>query len=365
MSFNLSIYPWVFVSKYKGSGQWDHQYIEKPHLSPQEEENLPEGEKNQLLEKRNSFPELPLVNYTSQYGMGCFEGLKAFPQKDGSLKLFRPGQNGLRMARSMEGLKMPVFSKEMFFQAALTLVAKNQKLGFFPSYNPSWEKDNFYDGASIYIRPFTYSEPAIGLGLSQEPWVVMTTTPVSSYFKGGTAKAITTEKVRATRYGTGWIKCNANYVVPTLAKKEAEAQGYMEAIFLDAQEHLYVEEGSSCNIFFLMNSGTLVTPELGDTILPGITRDSILALAKAEGIPTEERKITIHEAMEEGAEVFVTGTAAGVSYLDSITHQGKTKVYNQGKIGDTTFFLQRTLKGIQYGSIEDKMGWMEEARELS
>jgi branched-chain amino acid aminotransferase len=365
MSFNLSIYPWVYTAKFTQGKSWEESYYEKPHKNPEEEKALGQEERNTLYASRNSFPELPLVNYTSQYGMGCFEGLKAFPQKDGSLKLFRPGQNGQRMANSMEGLHMPVYPKELFLKSVRTLIAKNQHMGFAPVYDSAWEKDNFIDGSAVYIRPFTYSEPAIGLGLSETPWVVTVCTPVSSYFQAGTAKAITTKKVRATPYGTGWIKCNANYVVPTLAKKEAEKAGYMEAIFLDSQEHKYIEEGSSCNIFFVMKNGHLVTPELGDTILPGITRASVIALAKEEGITVEERKITIDEAMEEGQEVFVTGTAAGVSFLDSITHNDKVRVYNDAKIGETTFHLQKTLKGIQYGYLADKLGWMEEARDFA
>lgn len=358
--FSLSIYPYVYKAKYSStSSTWNEQYEEKPHKSPQEEAQLKGDALQELLSQRNSFADLPLVNYTTQYGLGCFEGLKAFPQKSGQIKLFRVDMNAKRMAKSMEGLKMPVYPVDMFMNAVKTVVRKNISLGFFPEYQESWEKENFLHGSSIYIRPFAYSEPAIGLGLSFAPWIVIVTTPVGSYFRPGNSKAITTEKVRAFPGGTGWIKCNANYVVPILAKKEAEAAGYMEAIFLDAYEKTYLEEGSSCNIFVLLNSGTLVTPDLSDTILPGINRASVLTIARDLGIKTEERRISIDEAMEDGKEVFVTGTAAGVAHIESISHKGKTKEYAGGKIGETTLALQKTLKGIQYGVMEDTHGWLE------
>lgn len=358
--FTLSILPWAYYARFVDESNWKEEYTLKPHLEPEEEEKLPEDEYAELLRKRNSFPELPLVNYTTQYGMGCFEGLKAFPQKNGSLKIFRPEKNAARMKRSMEGLKMPPFPEQLFLSAVMEVIRRNKELGFAPEYTAEWEKDDFLYGHSIYIRPFSYSEPAIGLGLSERPWVVIIATPVGAYFKPGNSKGITTGKVRAFPGGTGWIKCDANYVVPTLAKKEAEAAGYMEAIFLDAQEQKYLEEGSSCNIFIYLKNGSLVTPELGDTILDGINRSSVLSLADSMGIPTEERKITIHEAMDEGKEVFVTGTAAGVSHIESITHRGKTAEYAGGKPGELTVALRKKLKGIQYGVEEDTFGWMVE-----
>jgi branched-chain amino acid aminotransferase len=356
--FTLEVNPFVYLAQYTEKNEWQEQYIEKPHLTPREEAGLSNGELAGLLAKRNSFPELPLVNYTSQYGMGCFEGLKALPQKDGSLKLFRPDENARRMETSMKGLMMPAYPPALFTAAVKKTVALNKKLGFAPVYDPSWEKDNFADGHSVYVRPFSYSEGAIGLGIPRHPYVVIVTTLVGTYFQAAKPSAVTTEMVRANPKGTGWIKCDANYVSATLAKKKAEADGYMEAIFLDAREGKYVEEGSSCNIFFLLKSGTLVTPALGDTILPGITRKSILVIAKDMGLKTEERRISIAEAMADAKEAFVTGTAAGISYIDSITHKGKTAVFNNGKIGDSTRGLMHALKGIQYGAVSDKYGWM-------
>ncbi len=355
--FTLSIYPWVYIAQSEDTG-WKEEFQEKPHMTPAKEASLDENARAELLAKRNSFPDLPLVNYTSQYGMGCFEGLKAFPQKDGGLKIFRPDENAKRFRNSMEGLMMPGFPEEKFVEGVREIVKRNKEMGFAPVYDPAWEAGDFAEGHAVYIRPFSYSEPAIGLGLSSKPWVIAITTPVGSYFRPGNCKAVTTDKVRAFPGGTGWIKCDANYVVPTLVKKRSEAEGYMEAIFLDAASQKYIEEGSSCNIFFVMKNGSLVTPELGDTILPGITRASTIRIASDLGIHVEERKVTIDEVLDNGTECFVTGTAAGVSYLESITHNGRTKVFNGSAIGETTRTLQTTLKGIQYGAVEDKHGWM-------
>src|SRR5512136_947524 len=156
--FTLEINPWVYLGKCAGDGTWSETYIEKEHLTPEAEAKLPEAEHAALLARRNSFPELPLVNYTTQYGLGCFEGLKAFPQKAGGLKIFRPDGNARRMANSMKGLKMPPFPPEMFVRAVREVVKRNLQLGFAPAYDPAWEKDNFVAGHSVYIRPFTHAE---------------------------------------------------------------------------------------------------------------------------------------------------------------------------------------------------------------
>lgn len=357
--FSLALYPWVYVAQYDGSDGWSGGFREQEHKTPAEEAAMSEDERQALLNRRNSIEGLPLVNYTTQYGFGCFEGLKAFPQKDGSLKLFRPDKNGERMFRSMEGLRMPGFPVDAFVEATVGVVRRNRDLGFAPSYDAAWEKENFLSASSVYLRPFSYTEAGIGLNLSHEPYVVVISTPVGSYFDlDAPSKAITTDKVRATKGGTGWIKCDANYVIPTMEKHAMMEKGYMETVFLDAETKSYVEEGSSSNIFFLLESGVLVTPNLEDTILPGITRESIIQLAKDRGVTVEERRITIDEAMDSAVEAFVTGTAAGIAYLESLTHNGTEKVFRDRKIGDLSRDLLHELKGIQYGAVEDRHGWM-------
>lgn len=363
IGFSLEICPWIYRAQYEDGGAWKEQYIEQPHHTFSAEQTLSPDARDELYLRRNNLPDMPLVNYTSQYGMGCFEGLKAFPQPDGTLKLFRPEENGLRMENSMKGLYMPGFPPDLFLKAARSVVARNQRIGFAPPYDPAWVEDDFQSSSAMYIRPFTYAEPGIGVGISKKPWVVIITTPVGSYFKPGRSHAVTTQRVRANPGGTGWIKTDANYLASALAKKEAEDAGYMEAIFLDATEHRYFEEGSSCNIFFVMKDGTVVTPSLEDTILPGITRRSVLVLAQEMGVKTRERRVSVEEAFDNAREAFVTGTAAGITYFDSLTHNGKTATFGSGKIGETTHSLQKTLKGIQYGQVEDRHRWMIAAQE--
>jgi branched-chain amino acid aminotransferase len=258
----------------------------------------------------------------------------------------------------MEGLFMPGFPEDAFVRACVETVKRNDSLGFTLQYKAAWEKDSFMTADSIYIRPFTLAEGGIGVNISREPWVIIITTPVSAYFSAGKSEAVVTERIRATPKGTGWIKAASNYTIAALAKHEAVEAGFMECVFLDATHRKYVEEGSSCNIFFYLKSGELATPALGDTILPGITRSSIIELARDRNVAVTERQITIDEVFAEARECFVTGTAAGATSIESLTCQGKKVVFNNGKVGELTAELRDTLKGIQYGARPDTKGWM-------
>lgn len=356
-SFSLAIYPWVYSAKFDGT--WREEFAEQRHLSAEAEAALPDQERERLYLERNRFEQLPLVNFTTQYGLACFEGLKAFPQPDGSLALFRPSDNGQRMARSMEGLRMPGYPADTFVRAVRQVVERNRQLGFTPAYDPAWEAADFVTADTVYVRPFSYAESGIGVDLSVNPWVIIVNTTVGSYFSpDGDAAATTTRRVRATPGGTGWIKCSGNYVISALAKKEAEADGCMEAIFLDSGEHRYLEEGSSCNLFAVLSNGTLVTPSLGDTILPGITRRSVMTLAQEEGMAVEERRLPVEEVLDDAVEFFGTGTAAGVAHFGSLTHQGRTATFGDGKIGPRARRFLQQLKGIQFGRLPDRHGWM-------
>ena len=357
MAFALNSYPVVYRAKFCNGG-FTGEYIEKPHKTQQEEAGLEQAEQEALAASRNAYPDMPLVNYTSQYGLACFEGLKALPQKDGGLALFRPDRNAARFYNSMKGLYMPPFPEKDFVAACVEVVERNAALGFRPHYNPGWEKDSFATADSVYIRPFSIAEGGIGVNISREPWVVVITTPVSAYFSSGNFDAVVTERIRATPKGTGWIKAASNYTISAIAKHEAQEAGFMECVYLDAAHRKYVEEGSSCNIFFYLASGELVTPELGDTILPGITRLSIIELARDRNITVSERKIAIEEALDQGKECFVSGTAAGATPITSLTYQGLKTVFNKGKIGDLTAEIRDTIKGIQYGILPDTKGWM-------
>ena len=357
MAFTLSIYPWLHQARYTGEG-WVEQFIEQDHLTPREEAALGKDEWDALAARRNSLPGLPIVNYTTQYGLGCFEGIKAFPQPDGSLKLFRPRRNCARMAFSMEGLRMPAIDETMLLGAITETVRRNKELGFTPSYSDAWEKDVWESADTVYVRPFTFSEPGVGVNLSIKPWVITVCTTVSSYFPPGRSNAVTSRRIRATPGGTGRIKAAANYVISMLAKSEAQDEGYMEAIFLDAENRENIEEGSSCNFFALFPNNRLVTPPLKDTVLAGITRESVITMAEGRGLTVEEDDLSIHRVLDEAVECFVTGTAAGVIPLGALTHKGRTSNFQSLEPDSLSNALLGELKGIQFGAIEDRYGWM-------
>ncbi|MGL4982323.1 MAG: branched-chain-amino-acid transaminase [Treponemataceae bacterium] len=357
MAFSLEMYPISYIASYDDEkNKWKESWFTADTIDFSTLKSLSAEEQEAVYTNRNNFP-LPLVNYTTQYGLSCFEGMKAFPTKDNKVSIFRPDCNAKRFASSMKGLYAPEFPTDLFVKASLEFVRKNAQLGYIPSYDTAWEKDNFANAQAVYLRPFMYSEAGIGVGISRKPYVIICATTVSSYFTKKNSKAITTDRIRATPHGTGYIKCASNYVISTLAKKEAEEQGFMEVIFLDAIEKKYIEEGSSCNIFFQLKDGSLVTPELSDTILPGITRKSIIELALSMNIAVSERKISIDEVFQDVHSCFVTGTAAGITYIESITHNNKEVVFNDRKQSDLSLTLQKTIKGIQYGAIEDQFNW--------
>lgn len=357
MAFNLEMYPIVYMAQYhQQTKRWDEKWHVSDHVALAELQKMNDHERQRIFAQRNNLP-LPGVSYTNQYGYGCFEGMKAFPQKNGGVALFRPQRNAERFANSMRGMMCEPFPPELYLAAIAEFIRKNAELGYVPAYNAQWENDNYSSASAVYLRPFMNSEGAIGVGIAHEPIVIICATTVSSYFKGGNTKAITTKRVRAMPFGTGVLKCSANYVISALAKKEAENAGYMEVIFLDGCERKYVQEGSSCNIFFLLKNGTLITPEIGDTILPGITRSSVIDLARERGITVEERLVTLAEILDNSAECFVTGTAAGLTPIESITHENREHIFNNREIGNLTADLQKELKGIQYGLLTDKNAW--------
>lgn len=358
MSFSLNLYPITYFAKYNLETQtWEENWLKSDDVTYAELAAMPEDERKAILDRRNLM-QLPAVSYTSQYAYGCFEGMKGFPTKNGGVAIFRPEENAKRFYNSMKALYCPPFPVDQFVRASVEFVRRNAELGYVPEYNADWEKTDYADADSIYIRPFMNSEGAIGVGCARQPYVIICATTVSAYFKPGLDGAVITKRVRATPNGTGFIKCASNYVISALAKKEAEDAGFVECVYLDAEEHKYFQEGSSCNLFFVLKSGTLVTPELGDTILPGITRKSVIALAREVGITVEERKISVEEVQQEAVECFVTGTAAGISPMSSLTDlEGKKVVFGDGSEGETARKLQHMLKGRQYGLLEDPNHW--------
>ncbi|MDR0540341.1 MAG: branched chain amino acid aminotransferase, partial [Spirochaetaceae bacterium] len=205
MAFGLTAYPVSYRAHFQDKS-WNEEYLEKAPITGAEEARLSAEEREAIYRERNSYPDMPLTSYTTQYGLAVFEGLKALPQKDGGLAIFRPDCNARRFCNSMRGIYMPAFPEDMFVKAVLETVRRNQKMGHTLAYDPLWGKDHFLSAASLYIRPYAYSEGGIGVNISREPWVIIQCSPVTAYFSPGLDGAVVSERIRATPNGTGALK---------------------------------------------------------------------------------------------------------------------------------------------------------------
>lgn len=292
------------------------------------------------------------------YGQAVFEGLKAFRHADGGIHLFRPEKFYERLATSCARLAIPAPGREIFLESVRTLVAIDAE----------WVPRE--RGQSLYLRPFIFaSESFLGVRVSRQFRYMLIASPVGAYYKGGLkpVKLTTcTEYVRAAKGGLGAAKTPANYAASLLAAEQARENGYAQVIWLDAAERRYLEEAGAMNIFAVIG-GVLVTPPLEGSILPGVTRDSILVLALDFGIRAAERRIAIDEifsAAADGAltEVFGAGTAAVVSPVGEIAHGGKTISVNDGAIGPVAQRLYNAITAIQYGESPDRHGWLAKVR---
>ncbi len=285
------------------------------------------------------------------YGQGLFEGMKAYKWEDGRIAMFRPEMNAERAANGCVRLSMPEIPSSLFLDAVKKVVRDNT------DYIPNTEQ------GALYVRPIIFgSGEGVGVAPSTEYSLIVYVTPVGPYFKGGLTPiklVVTNDYHRAPLKGTGGVKAIGNYVPGMLPSGLAKENGYAEVIYLDAAEEKYIEEVGAANFFAVMN-GKIVTPELTGSILPGITRDSILHLAKNKmGLEVEERRISVDEALDAD-EVFCAGTAAIVAPIGSINYQGKEHIFSEGEIGEITNELYNDLTGIQFGTTNDKFGWMTE-----
>ena len=287
-----------------------------------------------------------------QYCQACFEGLKAYTTKDGRIVSFRPDLNASRMAESARRLVMPPFPEERFIEAVRALVKANKE------YVPP-----FGSGATLYIRPFMIgSNSVIGVKPADEFEFRMFCTPVGPYFKGG-AKPIVLRVCdydRAAPRGTGHIKAGLNYAMSLYAGMEAHAEGYAENMYLDPATRTKVEETGGANFIFITKDGTFVTPK-SDSILPSITRRSLMVVAeKYLGMKVEQREVLLSE-VSEFAECGLCGTAAVISPVGKIVDHGKEICFPSGmeKMGPFTQKLYDTLTGIQMGQIEGPEGWVD------
>ena len=286
-----------------------------------------------------------------QYAQTCFEGLKAYTTEDGHIVIFRPDLNAERMMNSAARLEMPQFPKERFVEAVTKLVEANAD--FVPPYG---------SGATLFIRPYMFgTNPVIGVKPASEYQFRAFCTPVGPYFKGG-AKPITirvTDFDRAAPHGTGHVKAGLNYAMSLHAIVDAHKQGFDENMYLDAGTRTYVEETGGANFIFVTKDGTVVTPK-SDSILPSITRRSILYVAEHYlGLKTEERKVPFSE-VKDFAECGLCGTAAVISPVGKIVDHGNEICFPSGmeKMGPVIQKLYDTLTGIQMGHLEAPEGWI-------
>lgn len=287
------------------------------------------------------------------YGQTVFEGLKAYRTPDGEVQLFRPDANFRRLNHSNERLVIPPVDEDLALEALKKLVDIDR----------DWVPDA--PGTSLYIRPFIIAtEPFLGVHPAKNYLFMIILSPSGSYYKEGInpLKIMVEERyVRAVVGGTGEVKTGGNYASSLIGQINAEKEGYSQTLWLDGVEKRYIEEVGSMNIFFKID-GKVITPALTGSILPGITRDSMIKVLQSKNIPVEERRISIDEVVEAAyngtlEEVFGTGTAAVISPVGELKYLDHRIIINDGKIGEVSQMLYDTLTGIQYGRIEDPFGW--------
>jgi len=288
------------------------------------------------------------------YGQEIFEGLKAYRTADNQIQLFRPIENARRMNRSAERLCMPDLDPEFQVEAMKCLVEVEKE----------WVPRSA--GTSLYLRPTMFGDGAV-LGVHPAPvyHYFIITAPSGAYYARGMAPVrihIEDNYVRAVRGGVGYTKTGGNYAASLKAAAEASAKGFDQVLWLDGRENKYIEEVGAMNMMFVLGD-TLVTPMLEGSILPGITRDSVLTLAKDRGMKVEERRISVEEileAYEAGVlkEAFGTGTAAVISPVGELEYKGRQLIINNNEIGPVAKDLYQTLTAIQNGSAADPHDWI-------
>ena len=286
-----------------------------------------------------------------QYAQTVFEGMKAYTTQDGRIVTFRPDLNASRMADSARRLEMPVFPEDRFIQAVVDTVKAN--VAYVPPYG---------SGATLYIRPYMFgSNPVIGVKPADEYQFRIFVTPVGPYFKGG-VKPLTirvSDFDRAAPHGTGHIKAGLNYAMSLHAIMDAHNQGFDENMYLDAGTRTKVEETGGANFLFITKEGKVVTPK-SNSILPSITRRSLMYVAKEYlGLEVEEREVYLEE-VKDFAECGLCGTAAVISPVGKIVDHGKEIWFPSGMeaMGPVTQKLYDTLTGIQMGRLEAPEGWL-------
>jgi branched-chain amino acid aminotransferase len=314
--------------------------------------NQAQGWHGARVESRANFP-LDPATAVLHYAQEIFEGLKAYKREDGGVNLFRPDANAKRFANSAERMAMAQVPEPLFIEAIEQLVRIDS------AWIPGGE-------GSLYLRPFMIaSEVFLGVKPSAEYIFAVIASPVGSYFKGGPAPVsiwVSENYTRAAIGGTGAVKCGGNYAASLRAQAEAIEHGCDQVVFLDAVERKYVEELGGMNIFFVFDDGSLLTPPLG-TILPGITRDSIIALAKDSGMKVREEAYSIDQWRADAAsgklkEAFACGTAAVISPIGQVRSVNGDFAISGGAAGPVATGMRKKLIDIQYGRASDPHNWI-------
>lgn len=292
------------------------------------------------------------------YGQEMFEGLKAYKTDDGRTLLFRPDKNIERANRTNRRICIPEIDEEDFLQALKAVVKMDE----------AWIPTK--PGTSLYIRPFIIAtDPFLGVRPSNTYMFMIILSPVGAYYPEGLNPVkiwIEDDYVRAVRGGIGEAKTGGNYVASLAAQMKAHDEGYSQVLWLDGVERKYIEEVGAMNIFFKIN-GTVVTPKLNGSILPGVTRDSVIQLCKQWGVPVEERRISVEELFEAAdngslEEVFGTGTAAVISPVGHLRWEDHVTPVQDGSIGELSQRLYDSITGIQLGKLEDTNHWTVEVK---
>jgi branched-chain amino acid aminotransferase len=287
------------------------------------------------------------------YAQEIFEGLKAYRTAEGKIQLFRPEENAKRLNASAKRLVIPEIPEDDILHAIKELVKTDA----------DWVPRS--EGASLYIRPFIIAtDPSLGVRAADHYRFMIIASPSGAYYETGMNPVgiyVENNYVRSVKGGMGYTKTGGNYAASLIGQVEAHEQGYSRVLWLDGVERKYVEEVGSMNIFFVINN-EVITPELQGSILPGVTRKSVLELCRNRGIKTAERKISIDEvadAYDKGllSEIFGTGTAAVISPVGTLKYNDKIMTLNGNKTGPISQELYDTLTGIQYGKIKDEFGW--------
>ena len=287
------------------------------------------------------------------YGQEMFEGLKAYKGEDGKSYLFRPDMNGKRTNNTNDRICIPQIPVEDFVQAVKAVVKVDE----------DWIPTD--PGTSLYIRPFIIAtEPFLGVHVSETFLFMIIMSPSGAYYEEGLKPVgiwIEDDYVRAVKGGMGYAKTGGNYAASLAAQVKAHDGGYSQVLWLDGVERKYIEEVGAMNIFFKID-GKIVTPELNGSILPGITRDSVLTICRDWGLPVEERKISVEELLEAQKagkleECFGSGTAAVISPVGKLRYKDEVMTIGNGEIGEISQKIYDAVTGIQLGKLEDKFGW--------